>query len=110
MADPNQPKKQGIRYNVMSFSVIKWGRGLGEGNGCSGTCWALDGEKIALCIIHFITLIFISIIVVIVFSLCCSVKLSLTHEFCLFLPILIPTPPGGRNDRATTWFLVAGWG
>jgi len=54
--------------------------------------------RVALCIVLFVLHIsLISIIVVTVCFVCCSVKLPLSQpmSFCLFLSILLPTPVGG---------------
>jgi len=40
---------------------------------------------------------------------CKTVFISI-HKFCLFLPLVLPIPPGGRSDRETVWFFVASWG
>jgi len=74
---------------------------LGAGQGEGVVSWERVGHqtvKAALCILLFILyILLISIVVVTVRFICCSVQLplSLPMRFSLFLPILLPTPAGG---------------
>jgi len=74
--------------------VFKCGSWLEKGD-------LLSGSKLSTGVREHCALyiLFISIIVVIFFSLCCSVKLFIsTHKFCLFLLILFPIPSEGGEE------------
>ena len=107
--DGTQPgqTKQGIRYHVPSCWV--W-RGGGQGGPTPGGRLVVAQEhmehrapRVALCISHFVWyILFVSIIVVTVCFICCSVKLPLPWptSFCLFLSILLHSPVGeGMIER-----------
>ena len=99
--------KQGVRYHVPP-------------------CWVPAGElirtevnrawgavRVALCIHCFILyILLISIVVVTVFILCCSVKLPLSIP-TIFLPFSFhssPHPSRRRGSRETAWPIIAGHG
>ena len=72
-----------------------------------------------LCIFPFFLIFFLSVLLLLLFAsfavlLNCPYPegffFILTHKFCLFLPILLPTPPGGRGNRMAAWSFVAGRG
>jgi len=69
--------------------------------------------RVALCISLFILyILLISIIVVTVLFICCSVKLFLSR-LTSFLPFSFHSPPhlsGGRGNRVTVWPFVASHG
>jgi len=112
MANPNQPKKWDIRYPVMPWSLYSWGTWLGKGNRCSGAGWALDDEKIALCIPCFVYS-FLSVLLLL-FSCCFAVLLNCLYVKPRVLPFSSSCPShptaGGRSKRAATWLFVASWG
>jgi len=113
-SDPNRSNKWDIPYHVLSCSVPGGGASWGQGSLGSGTR-ELTGHqavRVAPCILLFVLYILSVGIVVTVCFLCCSVKLLLSRltSFCLFLSILIPTPAGGRGNRAMAWPFVVSQG
>jgi len=69
-----------------------------------------EAEHQAVRTLHAICILFISIIVVIFFSLCHPVKLLLSQpmSFAFSLCFSSPSHKGeGRSERATAWFFVA---
>jgi len=87
---------------------------VGElGGGKAVAAWECAGHwavRAALCILLFVLyILLISIIVVTIGFVCCSVKLSLSWPVS-FLPFSYHSPPhpsGGRGERVTTWPFVA---
>jgi len=116
-ADPNWPIKTGYLLPCAFMLGSGWGSwprvGSGGGGGevscSSGVHRTSGGESYS---VHFSVLyiLLISIIVVTVPFVCCSVKLRLSQRtsFCLFLSILLPTPAGrGVIERPCGPLLLA---
>jgi len=104
LADPNWPDKWSIQYHVRSCWVWNGGAGRArEVSHCWGVRWASGSERELPCIFPCFECFsyqyyccYCSLPL-----LFCETVLILTRKFCLFLPILLLTPLGGRGDRAT---------
>jgi len=106
LADPTWRNQGGIRYRVPLCSVLSGGAGWGEVNRCSGAHWALGVERPALCTPFFLPVLLLLLLISFAVLLTAFIP---THEFCLFLPILLPTPVGGwAIDQPRGPFLLAG--
>ena len=92
---------------MTSCSVFTWGSWPGQGNLLLGR--ELNIRQWENCTLY---ILFITIIVVIFFSLCCSVKLSLTQptSFAFFFWFSCTYHHRGRCDREIMWFFIACWG
>ena len=103
--------EQGIPYRVPSCWVLVWELPGGKAVAAQKHVghWAV---RVAICISLLVLYIFvISIVVVTVLFICCSVKLHSFRpmSFPVFLPFL-SHPSRGRGDRATAWPFVASHG
>jgi len=105
LTKPGQTE-QGIRYHVPSCWVL-----AGGGSWAAGRQPRQPAGRVALCILLFVLcILLISIVVVPVPFVCCSVKLPLSRptSFCLFLSILLPTPAGGGAIEQPIGPILAG--
>jgi len=103
--------EQGIQYHVPSCWVLV-GELAGGKAVTARECAGHRAVRVALCISLFVLyILFISIVVVTVPFVCCSVKLPLSRPTSVFFSFHSPAhPSGGRAYRATALPFIAGHG
>ena len=112
-AGPKWSKRWGIRYHVMSYSVLSGGKLVGGKMVMAQEHTGRRAVRVALCILLFVLhILLVRIIVITVRFLYCSVKLPLSRPTSFVcLPLHSPPHPSGeRGNSMTAWSFVSGQG
>jgi len=98
-ADPNWPNKWGIRYHVTSCSVLR-GAKLAKGRLIvAGEHAGHQAVRQLLCVFGYLYILVISIMVVSVSFLCCSVKQSLSQSMSFAIFFQFSSPPHRKEEK-----------
>ena len=108
-ADPNWPKKRGVRYNVPSCRVLSGGA-VREGSSSQlGSAWDIGELLRAFCCL--LCIFSLSVWLLVLFALF-AVLLNCLYPNPWVLPFSFHSPPHlsrGKGDRATVLPFVAIW-